>query len=61
MSPENLKLFSALDNLEAVIKPYSLHPSIHCRKAAGVILDAINEARFLLIHPKGDHHDALPD
>lgn len=65
MSPENLKLFSALDNLEIVIKPYCLHPSIHCREAAGVIIDAINEARFILIHGpnkrrKGDCH-ALPD
>ena len=66
MDAESLKLFSALDNLETVIKPYSLHPSIHCREAAGLLMDAINKARFILIHSpkkhkKGDPHHALPD
>ena len=60
MDDENRKMFSAMDELEAAIKPYCLHPSTHCREAAWLILDAINEARYLLIHAKGNRH-ALPD
>ena len=60
MDSESHKLFSAMDELEKVIKPYCFHPGTHCREAAWLILDAINEARYLLIHAKGDHH-ALPD
>lgn len=65
MDAESRKLFSAMDDLEAAIKPHCLHHRIHSREAAWLLMDAINEARFILIHGpnkrrKGDHH-ALPD
>jgi hypothetical protein len=60
MDAESRKLFSAMDDLEAAIKPHCLHHDIHSREAAWLLIDAINEARYLLIHAKGDRH-ALPD
>ena len=61
MDTESLELFSAMDELEKAIKPYCLHSSIHSREAVGLLIDALNSARFLLIHgAKGDRH-ALPD
>lgn len=61
MDDTSLELFSVMDELEAVIRPYCLHQSTHSREATWLIIDAINAARYLLIHAKGDRHDALPD
>lgn len=60
MDAESLELFSVMDELEAAIKPHCLHFNTHSREAAWLLIDAINEARYLLIHAKGDRH-ALPD
>jgi hypothetical protein len=63
MDTDSLELFSVMDELEAAIKPHCLHSSTHSREAAGLLMDALNSARFLLIHgpinPHGDRH-ALP-
>ena len=64
MDTDSLELFSAMDEMEKEIKPHCLHPSTHSREAAGLIMDALNSARFLLIHghinQQRDRH-ALPD
>ena len=64
MDAESLELFSAMDELEAAIKPHCLHSSTHSREAAWLLMDALNSARFLLIHSskkqQGDRH-ALPE
>ena len=64
MDTDSLELFSAMDEMEKEIKPYRLHPSTHSREAAGLLMDALLHARYVLIHgPKnkpGDCHDALP-
>lgn len=64
MDDESLELFSVMDELEKAIKPYHYCPCIHSREAAWLLMDALNRARFLLIHgpinQQGDHH-ALPD
>jgi len=63
MDEESLELFSAMDELEKEIKPYRLHPSTHSREAAGLLMDALLRARYVLIHgpenQQGDCHDAL--
>lgn len=61
MNTESLELFSAMDELEKAIKPYCLHSSIHSREAAWLLIEAILQARYVLIHgAKGNRHDALP-
>ena len=64
MDAESRKLFSAMDDLEAAIKPHCLHHDIHSREAAWLLMDALLHARYVLIHgPKdvsGDRY-ALPD
>lgn len=65
MDTKSLELFSVMDDMEAAIKPHCLHHGTHSREAAWLIMDALNRARFLLIHgpinQQGDRHDALPD
>ena len=64
MDTDSLELFSAMDEMEKEIKPHCLHSSTHSREAAWLLIDAVNEVRFLLIHgpinQQGDRHDALP-
>ena len=61
MDTESLELFSVMDELEAAIKPYRLHASTHSREAAGLLMDALLRARYMIIHgAKGDRH-ALPE
>jgi hypothetical protein len=60
MDTDSLELFSVMDELEAAIKPHCLHSSTHSREAAWLLIDAILQARYMLIHDaKGDRH-ALP-
>ena len=55
MDAESRKLFSAMDDLEAAIKPHCLHSNTHSREAVGLLIDAILRARYMLIHgAKGD-------
>ncbi len=62
MDAESLELFSAMDELEKAIKPYGYCQRIHSREAAWLLIDAILQARYVLIHgAKGNRHDALPD
>lgn len=66
MDADSLELFSAMDELEAAIKPYGYCQRIHSREAAWLVIDALLHARYVLIHghekQQGDcHDDALPD
>ena len=55
MDTKSLELFSAMDDLEAAIKPHCLHSNTHSREAVGLLIDAILRARYMLIHgAKGD-------
>lgn len=49
------QLFSVMDELEKAIKPYRCCPCIHSREAAGLIMDALLNARYILI--KGERHE----
>ena len=60
MDDESLELFSAMDELEAAIKPYCLHSSAHSREAAWLLMDALNNARYMLIHGTKGVQNALP-
>ncbi len=58
MNTESRKLFSVMDELEKAIKPYHYCQCIHSRKAAGLIMDTLLNARYVLI--QGERHAALP-
>lgn len=53
MDTKSPELLSAMDELEAAIKPCRYCQCIHCREAIWLMIDALNEARYLLIHDKG--------
>jgi hypothetical protein len=57
MDTTSQALFSVMDELEKAIKPYRCCPCIHSRKAAGLIMDALLNAHYVLI--QGERH-ALP-
>ena len=57
MGAESRKLFSVMDELEATLKPCCYCKCIHSREAAGLLMDALMRARYILI--KGERH-ALP-
>ncbi|WP_163098682.1 hypothetical protein GL267_008630 [Acidithiobacillus ferrianus] len=61
MDADSLELFSAMDELEAAIKSRCLHSSTHSREAAWLIMDVLNNARYLLIHGTKGAPNALPD